>query len=145
MPSTTMEHEDEYKLPKETYLPAVLASVTEKSYPYTKDGEDLVFTKWVWEFQITEGIYGGLRAWGETEPRLTNREGNKVRQWAETLLGTTFDIGQGLDTDDLLMLPCVVVVDHVKEPKKGSTTEFYYKTPVIDVLPAEVYQDDPPF
>ena len=145
MPTSTMEHEDEYKLPKDTYLPATLIAVTEKSYPYTRDGEEQVFTKWVWEFSITEGIYGGLRAWGETEPRLTNREGNKVRAWAETLLGTTFELGQGLNTDDLLMLPCVVVVDHVKEAKKGSANEFYFKTPVIDVLPAEVYKDDPPF
>jgi hypothetical protein len=145
MPTTAMEHEDEYKLPKDTYLPAVLTSVVEKSYPYTRDGKEETFTKWVWEFDITEGEYAGLRAWGETEPRLTNRESNKVRPWAEALLGVNFEIGQGLDTDDLLQLPCVIVVDHVKEAKKGSSHEFYYKTPVVDVLPVEAYQDEPPF
>lgn len=140
-----MEHEDQYKLPKETPLPAVLSKVEEKSYDYVKDGEERTFTKWVWEFDITEGEYAGLRAWGETEPKITNREDNKARQWAETLRGAPFEMGEGFDTDDVLQLPCIVVVDNVKEPKKGSSGEFYYKTPVVDVLPREDGDWEPPF
>jgi hypothetical protein len=145
MPRATMEHEDTYRLPNQTPLPAVLHSVEEKSYPYQKDGEDRVFTKWVWEFHITTGEYAGLSAWGETEPKLTNREDNKVRHWAEALTGVTYDMGDGLDTDDLLQLPCRIEVDHVKEPKKGALGEFYYKTPVVQVLPAEADDFEPPF
>ena len=145
MPKSTMEHEDEYKLPENELLPAVLFSVEEKSYPYTRDGEELTFTKWVWEFHITEGEYAGLRAWGETPPRLTNREDNKVRHWAHALTGVEYEIGMGLDTDELLGLPCMIRCDHVKEAKKGSRDEFYFKTPVIDVVGPEAAQIEPPF
>ena len=145
MPKSTMEHEDEYKLPENEMLPSILTSVEEKSYPYTRDGEQLTFTKWVWEFNIVDGEYAGLRAWGETPPRITNREDNKVRQWAHALTGVDYEIGMGLDTDDLLGLPCLIRVDHVKEAKKGSSGEFYFKTPVIDVYPPEAAQIEPPF
>lgn len=145
MPSSTMEHEDEWKLPKETPFPAILSSVTEKSYPYKKDGKDEVFVKWEWEFQITDGEFAGLRAWGETEPKLTNHAGNKVRQWAETLRGAEFEMGEGLDTDDLLSLPCVITVDNLKELKKGTADTYYYKSPVCDVFPADSLGDEPPF
>jgi hypothetical protein len=146
MPQTTMEHEDEFTLPKEQPLPAILTKVEEKSYPYTRDGKEQTFTKWVWEFDIVDGEFAGLRAWGETPPKLTNREDNKVRQWAETLRGEPFAMGEGLDTDLLLQLPCFILVDHVKEEKKGSKGEFYYKTPVVDVLPYdEALAEEPPF
>lgn len=147
MPSSTMEHEDEWKLPKDVPLPAMLASVKEESYPYTnKKGEPATFTKWVWEFQITDGDYAGLRAWGDTAPKLTNHPDNKVRQWAETLRGSEFELGEGLDTDDLLGLPCIITVENIKEEKKGSPGEFFYKTPVADVFPIDAYQpDEPPF
>lgn len=144
MPKTTMEHEDEYKLPKGVGFPALLVKVEEKSFPYKKDGEDRTFTKWEWEFLITDGEYSGLHAWGETPPKLTNREDNKVRHWAQALTGIDYDMGDGLDTDDLLELPCVVVVDNIKEPKKGSAGEFYYKTPVVDVFPSDMAVE-PPF
>ena len=146
MPSSTMEDQPEWKLPKETLLPAVLNSVEEKSYPYTiktgkRAGEEDVFTKWVWEFQITDGEYAGLRAWQDTDPKLTNHPDNLVRQYAETLLGTAFELGQGLDTDDLTGLPCVITVDNTIEERNGQK---YYKTPVMDVFPADT-ETDPPF
>lgn len=151
MPKGTMEHEDEWKLPKEVPLPAELVSVKEESFPYKiktgpNAGDDAVFTKWQWEFRITDGEYAGLRAWGDTEPKLTNHQANKVRQWAETLRGAEFEMGEGLDTDDLLGLPCVITVDNTKEEKKGSAGEFYYKTPILDVFPADSLGDfEPPF
>lgn len=144
MPTTEMTHEDEFKLPKDVPLPAILVKVEEQSYPYKKDGEDRVFTKWSWEFLITDGEYAGLHAWGETEPKLTNKPDNKVRQWAETLRGAEFEMGEGLDTDDLLELPCVLLVDNVKEEKKGATGEYWYRTPIVDVLPADQIVE-PPF
>lgn len=139
MPSSTMSNEDQYKLPKDTLLPAVLKSVEEKVIPYVdKNGKDQTFTKWTWEFEIVDGDYMGLHAWGDTEPRLTNHPDNKVRQWAETLRGAAFEMGEGLDTDDLLGLTCVIVVDNVEHTKKNG--EKSYLTPVIDVLPVDAYE-----
>lgn len=148
MPTSTMEHEDEWKLPKDVPLPAVLGSVKEESFPYKdRDGKDATFTKWVWEFAITEGEYAGLHAWGDTEPRLTNHAGNKVRQWAETLTGHKYELGEGINTDDLIGLPCIISVDNTKELKKGTKDEYWYRTPIADVFPADAYYqpDEPPF
>lgn len=143
MPSSTMEHEDEWKLPKDVPLPAELQAVTEKVINYKRDGKDKSFTKWEWEFKIVDGEYAGLRAWGETEDRLTTHPDNKVRQWAETLRDKPFDLGEGLDTDDLLNLPCTIVVDNTVRDKPDGGK--FYNCPVVDVLPAGVGSDEPPF
>jgi hypothetical protein len=139
MPSSTMQDEPEYKLPKETLFPAMLKAVSEREIKFTnKKGEPDTFYKWEWEFEITDGEYAGLRAWGDTEDRLTNREDNKVRQWAETLRGAPFEMGEGLNTDDLLGLECVITVDNVEHQKKDGSGKKSYLCPVIDVYPAEV-------
>lgn len=144
MPKQTMKEEQQWKLPKETPLPAQLTAVVEREIPYKdkKTGADATFTKWEWEFGITEGEYAGLSAWGDTEDRLTNHPDNKVRQWAETIRGAEFDMGEGLDTDDLLGLPCTILVDNTEYTKKDGTTS--YLCPVVDVYPAE-QGIEPPF
>jgi hypothetical protein len=76
-----------------------------------------------------------MKAWGETEDRLTNREDNLVRQWAETLLATTISVGEGLDTDILVGLPCVIEVRH-DEPRQKKDGTFFYGCPVDQVYPA---------
>lgn len=148
MPSSTMEEEEQWKLPKDVPLPAQLAAVTEREIPYVdkKTGESKVFVKWEWEFDITEGEHAGLKAWGDTDPKLTNHPDNRVRQWAETLRGNPFDMGEGLETDDLLGLPCLIVVDNTVYTKKDGTAS--YLTPVTDVFPADggfAQSDEPPF
>lgn len=131
-----MREESEYRFPENTPLPVILESVDEKEIPYTdkKTGKPAKFTKWEWVFQITEGEFAGLRVYGETEPKLTNHPDNKVRQWAETLRDAPFEIGEGLNTDDLLGLPAVVTVFHGDpRPKKDGTK--FYPCPVQDVFP----------
>ena len=140
MPKTTVEEQEKWKLPKEEPLPAQLKSVTEKTIT-PRDTTKAPFTKWVWEFDITDGEYAGLRAWGETEDRMTNHPNNRVRQWAETLLGTSFDLGDDLDTDDLLGLQCSIVVAHEERTKANG--EPFYGTPVVEVFPWE--DTEPPF
>lgn len=146
MPSAILEHEDEFKLPEDVPMPAVLSAVKEESFPYKdkKTGANETFTKWTWEFSISEGEYAGLRAWGDTEPKMTNRADNKVRQWAETLRGSEFEMGEGLDTDDLIGLPCIITVANIKEEKKNSPGEFWYRTPIKDVFPSDA-EIEPPF
>lgn len=146
MPKAIVTEQEKWKLPKDVPLPAQLTSVTEKEIPYKnkRTGADEVLTKWEWEFAITEGEYAGLSAWGESKPVITT--GNKVAQWAETLRGTPFDIGEGLDTDDLLGLPCLLVVDNTEYTKKDGETA--YLTPITDIFPAgddSAFSVDPPF
>lgn len=142
MPKTTMQHEDEYPVPAGTPFPATLQAVNERVIEFFKkdqygnktDQKDS-FTKWVWEFKITEGDYAGIKVYGETQDRLTNREDNLVRQYAETLLNTTIEVGQGLDTDTLIGLPCVVTVRH-DDPRPKRDGGMFYPCPVDEVFPA---------
>ena len=148
MPKTTAREESKFALPAEVALPAILNSVTEEEVPYTdkKTGEARTFRKWSWEFQIADGDYAGLRAWGETESFLSTHPNNKVRQFAEALLGgVEFEIGQDLDTDDLISLPCEIVVAHETYNKKDGTEG--YKCPITQVFPAgtSYSPDEPPF
>lgn len=147
MPSSTMTHEDKYRFPKDVPFAATLTKVEEQSFEYTikngpRKGEKDTFTKWSWEFEFTEGEFAGLHVWGDTEDRLTNRDDNKVRQWAEALRGVPFEMGEGLDTDDLIGLPCYVVLDHVEgKNKQGDPT---YRCPVVSVIESDI-PTEPPF
>lgn len=145
MPKSTLVEEAEFKLPKDVPLPAILNAVEEKEIPYTdkKTGEQKKFVKWSWEFEIIDGPYQGLRAWADTENRLTTHPDNKVRQIAEALMGAEFEIGQDLDTDDLLQLPCEIIVDNVVHEKKNG--EMSYLTPITQVWPAGTSDGEPPF
>jgi len=136
MPSSTMREESEYRLPTETPFPAMLESVEEREIPYTnRDGKPATFKKWEWIFQITEGDYAGISAYGETEAKLTTHPDNLVRQWGEVLRDAPFGIGEGLNTDDLLGLPCVITVRHdPPRPKKDGQSKFY-PCPVDQVFP----------
>lgn len=137
MPKSTMEEEAQWKLPLDTPLPAALVKVSTRTIDYTdkKTNKPASFDKWEWEFAITEGEYAGLSAWGDTEDKLTTHPDNKVRQWAETLRGKEFELGEGLDTDDLLGLECVITVDNTIYTKKDGTLS--YLCPVSDVFPKD--------
>lgn len=143
MPKTVMTNEEEYALPAGQPFQAELQSVTERTITYTrkkdgngkKAGDQDSFTKWIWEFKITAGDFEGMTARGETEDRLTNREDNLVRQWSETLLGTTIEVGQGLDTDLLIGLSCVITVRHEEPRPKKDGNGNWYECPVDDVFP----------
>lgn len=134
MPKATMKEEAQWKLPANTPLEAKLLSVKERVIDFrNRAGEDDTFTKWEWEFEIVSGEYGGLRAWGDTDPKLTTHPDNLVRQWGEALRGRPFKLEEGIDTDDLLGLPCVIVVGNTTYTKKDGTTS--YLTPVQEVYP----------
>lgn len=129
-----MREESEYKIPADTPLPAMLQSVEEREVKYKKDGKDKSFMKWEWVFEITEGEYAGLHAYGETESYLSTHPDNKVRQWGEVLRDAPFEVGEGIDTDLLLGLPCVITVRHdPPRPKKDGTN--FYPCPVDQVFP----------
>ena len=152
MPTATMREESEYKLPAETPFPAILSSVEEKEIPYTdkNDGKKKTFKKWQWVFEITDGEYAGLHAYGDTEAYLSTHPDNLVRQWGEVLRDAPFEVGEGIDTDLLLGLPCVITVRHdPPRPKKDGSN--FYPCPVDQVFPegtefgSRVQDSEPPF
>ena len=161
MPQAIMETESEYPVPAGVPLPAVLQEVKVRTIHFKKKDqygnkttEDDSFDKWVWEFKITSGDYAGIKVYGETQDRLTTREDNLVRIWAEQLLGKTIEVGEGLDTDLLLGLACIIECKHDESRDKRDGGKFY-PCPVADVFPASGdyvsdapatgWGDEPPF
>lgn len=144
MPRSTMREDSLYPLPENQLFPAELTSVTVRTINFVhkkgdKAGMADSFDKWVWEFRITNGEYQGLKVRGETEPELTTLTEQRgiskpVRPWAETLLGREIQVGEELDTDVLLGLPCQITVTHM-EPRPKADGGFWYDCPVEDVLP----------
>lgn len=158
MPKATVREESEYPLPDQTVFPARLDKVTEKTITFTykpthaavtsgraKAGDEGSFTKWQWEFAITDGDYAGMTAYGDTPGKLTNREDDVVRQWSETLLGRELQIGEELDTDLLIGLPCSVTVRHEAPVPRRDGTGNFYPCPVDEVFPADGAADFVPF
>lgn len=163
MPKSTMIEESEYPVPAGVPLPAVLQEVKVRTVSFkkkdqygNKTNEDDSFDKWVWEFKITDGEHAGKKVYGETEDKMSSREYNLVRIWSEQLLGKVFQIGEGLDTDQLLGLPCMIEVRHDEPRVKKDGTNFY-PCPVSDVFPVSGdyvgrpaaagggWTDEPPF
>lgn len=158
MPKATVVEESEYPLPSEVMFPARLEKVEliERTFEYkphhaavkagrAKVGETGSFSKWSWEFKITDGDYANLHAYGDTDAKVTNRADDTVRQWAETLLGRELGVGEELDTDLLIGLPCVLTVRHDDPIPRRDGTGNYYPCPVDEVFPAGGAADFVPF
>lgn len=135
MPQATLKEEPKWRLPADIPLPAVLNEVKEERKQGTsRAGKPYDFTQWTWEFQIADGEYQGIKVWADTDAAFTNHPENRVRQYAEALLGAELELGMGLDTDDLIGLPCeIVVANETYENAKGETK---YITPITQIYPA---------
>lgn len=137
MPKATVEEEQKWKLPEGVALPCVLKSVEEQTIPYRdkKTGEEKTFTKWTWDFEIVDGEYAGLHIWADTDPKVTSHPDNKPRQFYEALTGVALEVGQGLDTDDLLGLPAAITVRNITGQKRNG--EPFYKSELDQIFPID--------
>ncbi len=144
MPKATLRVESEYKYPDDITYPCRLVDVQVKEFPFFKKDpvtgarttEQDIFRKWEWTFEVTAGPYLGDTLRGDTEPELTTRDDNRLRQWAEALLSREIEVGEDFDTDMIVGLPCVVTVRHdpPREKRDGST---FYPCVVDDVMPKD--------
>lgn len=160
MPRATKREESEYQFPEGEYFPCVLAKVDEKEIVFQKkdrktgqkmfddNGQPVMssFYKWVWFFDVVDGEYRGQTIYGETPAEYTTREDDRVRQWAEALLGRELEVGEELDTDEMLNgLPCFVSVRH-GGPREKRDGGYFYPCEVDDVMPRTAGPADaPPF
>lgn len=79
------------------------------------------FEKIDWKFEVTDGEYKGMFVNDGTTPKFSVDPPSKLYEWATALLGRTFDVGERLDTDDLLGLACRIEVGHrpdANDPKR---------------------------
>jgi hypothetical protein len=63
------------------------------------------FVKLDWKFRVVEGQFEDVELYGKTGAELSNHPDNDFRHYCEALLQVeSLDVGQGVDTDDLLGL-----------------------------------------
>lgn len=156
MPKSAVTEASNYAIPEGILVPALLTKVEQVEIPYTvksgkRAGESAIFTKWEWDFYVTDGEYAGLTIRGNTEPRITTADapgGNLklVRPWAEALLGRDLNVGEDVDTDDLVGLPCQLTVTHQEPRAKRDGEGFWFNMEVAEIFPAGPRaEDDIPF
>lgn len=155
MPKSDMKQESEYMIPEETPVPARLDSVETMefqskdretgNYLFDSNGEPQMYKKWKWTFHVVDGPYAGVNVSDMTVPYISTRADNVVRQWAETLTGKQWGEAEGIDTDELIGLRCLLTVSHQKPRPKKNGDGMWYGLNVGDLFPADALADSPPF
>ena len=108
----TTEEERDLTLPADSIHRARLLEIKERTFEFldrstgkTKEGTTL---EWWWE--VTKPMAGlddeyiGRRVKGECRPKITNRPGNRFREWSEAILNREIPVGMTIDLDDLVGL-----------------------------------------
>lgn len=76
-----------------------------------------------WKFEVTEaGPFQEYKINGSTSLKFTVDPASKFYEWACQLLGRTFDVGEAVDTDDLIGLSCRIEIEHQpdrQDPKRS--------------------------
>jgi hypothetical protein len=148
MPKSTVQDESPYPVPLDTLVPLKLESVEFVKIDYiTKSGPNAgkpgVFTKWEWTFSVHDGEYAGLTIRGNSEPKITSQDepsGNLhlARPWVEALLGRPLDLGEEIDTDDLIGLPAVGTVLHAPPRPKKDGNGNWFNVELDELFPASM-------
>jgi len=136
----TAEEEKDLTLPADSIHRARLQDIKERPFEFTDkaSGEKKTASNLEWWWEITRpgaGLdedYIGRRVKGECRPKLTNRPGNKFREWSEAVLDREIPVGMVVDLDDLIGLEAEIVIGH-RVDKKDPTKVW---EEVIGVLPA---------
>lgn len=147
----TTEEERDLTLPEDSIHRARLLEISEREFSFNdrKDGKQKTGTNLVWWWEITlpggglDADYIGRRVKGECRPKLTNRPGNRFREWSEALLGRDIPVGMVVDTDDLVELEAEIVIGHRRDSKDASKVW----EEVVGVIPlsGNAYSSKPPF
>ena len=137
-----------YPVPMDTLVPLKLESVTHVEIPFTykkgaKMGQAGTFVKWEWEFIIPEGEFTGLNVRGNSEPRFTSQDQSSgdlalARPWAEALLGRELELGEEIDTDDLIGLTGQGTVRHLDPRPKKEGDGFWFNVELEELFPASM-------
>jgi hypothetical protein len=145
MKSTVVEANN-YPIPEDTLVLLKLESVTHVEIPFvykkgTKLGQNGTFVKWEWEFVAPEGEYAGLNVRGNSEPRITSNDQASgdlalARPWVEALLGRALELGEEVDTDDLIGLPAQATVRHLDPRPKKDAEGFWFNIELDELFPA---------
>lgn len=134
------EVEQREELPLDTPLNARLLEIEAKTINYTnRDGQPDSFEKLSWKFGVD--AYDNRWVWADTSTKITTHPENEFRNFVEALLGVEISPDFAFTDDDLIGLPCQVVLG--QQVNKKDTSKVYTK--VMQVLPAQVTEDAVPF
>ena len=147
MPRATVgDAPDLYPLPEQTVFDGQLLSCEQINVPFTykqgpKTGQKGSFDKWEWVFAVTTPGYDDLEVKLSTEPRITDASETDgflslARPAVEALLGRPIAVGEEVDTDDLLALPCKFTVRHEPPRARKQGDGFWYNVAVDEVFAA---------
>lgn len=147
--SYVAEEEKDLTLPEDSIHRARLLEVKERSFDFrdrqTGEMKTAVNLEWWWE--ITRPMAGldpefaGRRVKGECRPKLTNRPGNRFREWAEAVLRRDIPVGMSIDLDDLIGMEADIVIGHRHDRKDPNKIW----EEVTHVMAAQGFTDEPPF
>ena len=146
MPRATAQEVTEadfYPLPEGPLFTAQLISCVEDPVNFTykkgpKAGQPGGFMKWKWTFVIVEGEHLGTELTGSSEPKITSAVDADflplARPYVEGLLGRPIEIGEEIDTDDLVGLTCQVSVRHLPKRPRKDGDGYWYNVEIAEVF-----------
>lgn len=92
-------------IPEGTIIAAKVSEIEQKTLDF---GDRLN-----WKFEITEeGPFKEYKINGSTSMKFTIDPPSKFYEWTVQLLGRSFELGEVVDTDDLIGLPCRIEIEH---------------------------------
>lgn len=104
MVKMTAEESSFEMIPEGEIVAAKVVGIEGKSFDW---GERLN-----WKFEVTEeGTWEGYKINGSTSLKFTIDPPSKFYEWSVELLGRTFEIGESVETDDLIGLPCRIEIE----------------------------------
>jgi hypothetical protein len=134
----TVEQEQDLTLPEDSIHTARLTEVKPNVINWVdkNTGEPRSATLLDWWFEITETTYGdqyiGRRVKGSTDSTMSNHPRNKLRGWFEAMLQRDIGMGMKVNSDDIVGLPCEIVIGH--RPDRKDPAKIWEE--VTDVAPA---------
>jgi hypothetical protein len=73
-----------------------------------------------WFFLVTdEGPWKGKEIRGDTSTAFTAHPNCKAYNWVQAITGRAYEDGEELDTDELIGLPCRIIIQHKKPDAQG--------------------------
>lgn len=104
-------------IPENDQVNVLLTKVEENNFVYN----DEEVKKLRWYFTVTdEGPWKGKDITGNTSQKFVAHPECKAYNWATAMTGRNYPAGSNLDTDELLMTKCRILIGH-KASKSGRT------------------------
>lgn len=121
-------------IPTGTTLVAKVVKIGTETKPYNDQVTNEPVKRVSFRFVVTEpGEYTGKNVWGETSTSFVDHENCKLRSWIGEILGVA-DLPDGFtfNTDDLIDVPCRIVVEKYNYKDRDEVTQ--YRNRVTEVL-----------